>query len=319
MPLQGSGSISISEIATEFGGTAPHALSEYYRDGDNVDSTKIVTVADSTYVTDTNSRVPIHKANTDYTLPQALSGLNNLACYVTTTTVPADDTSPETVGNTDGTYTVQRTGRVYFLVQGGGGGAGEWYGATGGGGGGGGVYGYFSSLNANTVISVRAGGGGTGGHAQGGGNGGDSYLTVSGVVRARANGGTRAVQTTAGSGGTTSTSNVTVLDSGNGENGAARTGSSVAGGRGWNTQEGATAFDGQPADSTANVNQTWVSGSDHGWGDGGSGQVQNQSGRCGAPGIVWIWQIAEDTQTINQDVPTSGAISMDDFYSGDGG
>ena len=30
MALQGSGAISLSEIATEFGGTAPHALSEYY-------------------------------------------------------------------------------------------------------------------------------------------------------------------------------------------------------------------------------------------------------------------------------------------------
>lgn len=32
MALQTSGAISISELATEFGGTAPHALSEYYRD-----------------------------------------------------------------------------------------------------------------------------------------------------------------------------------------------------------------------------------------------------------------------------------------------
>ena len=40
MPLQGSGSISISEIVAEFGGTAPHSLSEYYKDGDNVPSTK---------------------------------------------------------------------------------------------------------------------------------------------------------------------------------------------------------------------------------------------------------------------------------------
>ena len=35
MPLQSSGAISISQIATEFGGTAPHSLSEYYRNGDN--------------------------------------------------------------------------------------------------------------------------------------------------------------------------------------------------------------------------------------------------------------------------------------------
>lgn len=32
MAIQSSGAISISELATEFGGSAPHALSEYYRD-----------------------------------------------------------------------------------------------------------------------------------------------------------------------------------------------------------------------------------------------------------------------------------------------
>ena len=40
MALQTSGSISFSEIAAEFGGTAPHSISEYYRGGDNVDDTK---------------------------------------------------------------------------------------------------------------------------------------------------------------------------------------------------------------------------------------------------------------------------------------
>lgn len=33
MPLQGSGAISLLDIATEFGGTSPHALTEYYRGG----------------------------------------------------------------------------------------------------------------------------------------------------------------------------------------------------------------------------------------------------------------------------------------------
>ena len=45
MPLQGSGSISISEIVAEFGGTAPHSLSEYYKDGDNVPSTKAISAS----------------------------------------------------------------------------------------------------------------------------------------------------------------------------------------------------------------------------------------------------------------------------------
>jgi len=36
MALQGSGAISISQIASEFGGSAPHSMSEYYGGGDNV-------------------------------------------------------------------------------------------------------------------------------------------------------------------------------------------------------------------------------------------------------------------------------------------
>ena len=38
MALQSSGQIALSEIATEFGGSAPHALSEYYAGGSNVAS-----------------------------------------------------------------------------------------------------------------------------------------------------------------------------------------------------------------------------------------------------------------------------------------
>lgn len=36
MTLPASGSIALSQIATEFGGSAPHALTEYYRGGANV-------------------------------------------------------------------------------------------------------------------------------------------------------------------------------------------------------------------------------------------------------------------------------------------
>lgn len=36
--IPSSGAISLSDFATEFGGTAPHSLSEYYRDGGNVPS-----------------------------------------------------------------------------------------------------------------------------------------------------------------------------------------------------------------------------------------------------------------------------------------
>ena len=45
MALQTSGSISISDLVSEFGGSAPHSLSEYYRGGSNVPSTITTGVA----------------------------------------------------------------------------------------------------------------------------------------------------------------------------------------------------------------------------------------------------------------------------------
>ena len=38
MPIQGSGTISLTDIVNEFGGSVPHSLSEYYRDGGAVPS-----------------------------------------------------------------------------------------------------------------------------------------------------------------------------------------------------------------------------------------------------------------------------------------
>jgi len=45
MALQSSGQIKLSEIATEFGGSAPHALSEYYG-SDTVPSSGMITFSD---------------------------------------------------------------------------------------------------------------------------------------------------------------------------------------------------------------------------------------------------------------------------------
>ncbi len=46
MALQSSGQISLSQIATEFGGSAPHSLSEYYGDGNAPASGEIQLAAD---------------------------------------------------------------------------------------------------------------------------------------------------------------------------------------------------------------------------------------------------------------------------------
>lgn len=46
MPLQSSGQIKLSEIATEFGGSAPHSLSEYHNKGNAPASGEIQLAAD---------------------------------------------------------------------------------------------------------------------------------------------------------------------------------------------------------------------------------------------------------------------------------
>jgi len=51
MSLQSSGAISLSDIQTEFGGTNPISVSEYYKDGENVPSTVAETVTASSLST----------------------------------------------------------------------------------------------------------------------------------------------------------------------------------------------------------------------------------------------------------------------------
>ena len=49
MTLQTSGSISISDLVSEFGGSAPHSLSEYLRGGANVPTTITTGVAQGSF------------------------------------------------------------------------------------------------------------------------------------------------------------------------------------------------------------------------------------------------------------------------------
>ena len=59
MALQTSGAISISDIVTEFGGTAPHSLSEYYGADSGVPSSGTISISDfygaSAYVAPTHT------------------------------------------------------------------------------------------------------------------------------------------------------------------------------------------------------------------------------------------------------------------------
>lgn len=59
MPLQGSGNIALSQIASEFSDSSPHQLTEFYRNGSLVPSTKTVTGSNVT-VTNTNITTASH-------------------------------------------------------------------------------------------------------------------------------------------------------------------------------------------------------------------------------------------------------------------
>jgi len=103
MPLQGSGSISISEIVTEFGGTAPHSLSEYYKDGDNVPSTKAIS-ASATKST--------NGATTDF------GGVTGLTVTRATDSVTAPSGTGTGSGSADGiTVTVSSSGTFVQNIQ----------------------------------------------------------------------------------------------------------------------------------------------------------------------------------------------------------
>jgi hypothetical protein len=53
-----------------------------------------------------------------------------------------------------------------------------------------------------------------------------------------------------------------------------------------------------------------------GWGQGGQKQnYSNNGGSNGAAGVVFIWMDPKEYQTINASVPTSGVISIADFYN----
>ena len=64
MPLQSSGAISLANIASEFGGSAPHSLSEYYGDG-NAPASGAIDLANDFY--GTSNRVTINLTISSHT------------------------------------------------------------------------------------------------------------------------------------------------------------------------------------------------------------------------------------------------------------
>jgi hypothetical protein len=261
----------------------------------------VAKTTDST-VAFTDSFVPFASSDSkDYTLPQTTkSKVNGLSTFVTTTdAVVRTGGSASTDGAGTGTYTVAQTGRVYFIVQGGGGGGGEWYGRGPGGGGGGGAYGYFNSLTAGVSVSVAYGGSGSGNGADPAGGGSGSTLSIGGTTLVTGAGGGAKYNGNGGGGGaaTVVTNNgtypITSTTARNGTSGGGDVlnGGTGNGGQGWFTQDGEDDYNWRTNTVNANPGQKWISGTNHGWGDGGGGGYsQNKGGNSGTPGIVFLWQ-----------------------------
>ena len=178
--IPASGAISLSDFATEFGGTAPHSMSEYYRNGANVPSN--------------NSNVPTAGA---FRFGQMRGAINEIILAATsaanvdlsglfganwTSTVPKRLTVPAgvTIGGTGssaaliipanmaGTLEIDNAGSI--IGKGG---------AANGGAGGHAIQNLASGVTINNTGLLAGGGGGGGLAGNGGTGGGGSFSTTS--------------------------------------------------------------------------------------------------------------------------------------------
>jgi len=180
--IPNSGAISLADFATEFGGTAPHSMSEYYRDGGNVPSN--------------NSNVPTSGAFRFGHMRGAINAIINTLANTTNvnlatlfgdnwaSSVPKEIIIPSgvTIGGTGssdaltapsgmgGTLTITNAGSVIG------------FGGTSGGGGGNAIRIASSGITvANSgLIAGGGGGGGIGGAGGAGGTGGQGRYTYVG-------------------------------------------------------------------------------------------------------------------------------------------
>jgi len=157
MALQSSGQISLGDIAAEYGGSAPHSLSEYYGDGNAPSSGEIQLAADF-YGTSSFTSLSASGGSV------STSGIYKYHTFTSS-----------------GTFTVSATGTsntLEYVVVAGGGGGGKRHAAGGGAGG---------YRTGSTSTNGRGGGSGTsgqgnpgGGSAPGGSGGGGGGRNASG-------------------------------------------------------------------------------------------------------------------------------------------
>lgn len=185
MGLQTSGAISIGDIATEFGGSAPHSLSEYYGAAAGVPTSGAISIGDF-YGTSSQFTFTITTNQTNANLASlataagwdgssALVATINSGVYISSnsTGTPALTVS----GSFPAGVTLVNNG--YIVGMGGSGGVGRNGNNTGGSGGyaGGTALSVSSAITINNAGTVAGGGGGgsggqKGGYGAGGGGGG---------------------------------------------------------------------------------------------------------------------------------------------------
>lgn len=379
MPLQSSGSISLGDIATEFGGTSPHSMSEYYRNGDNVNSTKTVD-ADGTLLSGiSGSNAPRWQGGTPANNlrvfqglsanPTVSSGSADANRYLSdgSVFVESEDSTcyPKFANQNNGTWTAPYAGTVHIICVGGGATASYWGGQGHDSGAGGGAVYATATVASGAVLNWTAGGAGHEGsvgphpgnqNRGGSGGGGTSQVTgtnsggtaftvralggqwspfswefhfgtssapqVNGRNRtagglAYANGGCTQVSAATGGDGFWSYNGGGDEPSGWGDSGLNSIVTSTS------TWAGHTTINknhSQFTDLSFNTSTGSLTTGSGGWGQGGYGKTSSNDGynSPGAAGVVFIWMNPQQTTTINQDIPTSGTISMDDFYDGDG-
>lgn len=304
MPLQGSGSISISEIVTEFGGTAPHSLSEYYKDGDNVPSTKAIS-ASATKSTDGDTDdfggvtgLTVTRATDTVTAPSG-SGTGSGSAGGITVTVSSSGTFTKTIssgsvenpGDDSDTVSGIQNGDTLTISSTGGRGRISQGGNTSTTGPSGGTVTLTASGTGNATFSVLDG------------NSSATYsVKRSGVTAYQIqfnNTNAYAVSLTSSSTGgartlSASSGNVTVQAGSTTDNQAWTIASTAP------TVYDFSVTNGTGVDGTANSTSV------------ANGATVTISDNQGSSSLAVSWSA---TETINSDVPTSGAISMTDFYS----
>ena len=200
MTLQSSGAISFSQIASEYGDSQPHSMSDFYKNGSLVPNTKTVTVSGNNLSTMSGSNSPKWQGGSPANncrvfqgvsaSPSSSDGSAGANRYLSNGSVfsESEDTTcyPKASAENSGTWTAPYAGTVHIICVGGGASASYW-GSQGhdSGAGGGAVYATASVASGATLNWIAGGAGHRGSvgphpgnqNRGGGGGGGTSQVT----------------------------------------------------------------------------------------------------------------------------------------------